>query len=205
MREFTNQQRKTKITNLEFGFNITVNKSPKVLIDKHILMYDLKDHNRKHNYRGKGSYKEFEKTDYSIKIYDKGKQYSILSENLLRIELKIIGSRYLNKMGISNLNQLGEYAFRSLFGAFLNHFNKIMIVDSLKAPKDIREDQMILFKNCTNPNHWSNINTIEKKETYRDLIKLIKKFNLNKIHAVLREDIITKYHHLMNLKSLQSA
>ncbi|GAA4932862.1 hypothetical protein GCM10023314_01570 [Algibacter agarivorans] len=194
----------TIITNLEFGFNITVNKDPKILINKHILMYDLKDHNRKLNYRGKGSYKEFEKTDYSLKLYDKGKQYLVIDKNLLRVELKITGSRYLHKMGIINLNQLGNYAFKSLFSAFLNHFNKIMIVDSLKAPEGVREDQIFLFKNCINPNHWSNIKSEEKKETLRDFIKLIKKYNQNKIHSVLRDDIIKKYYLLMNIKSLQN-
>ncbi|MFH6767527.1 hypothetical protein V8G56_02170 [Gaetbulibacter aquiaggeris] len=195
----------TKITNLEFGFNITVNKSPKLLIDKHILMYDLKDHNSKHNYRGKGSYKEFEKSDYSFKVYDKSKQYLLIDKNILRMELKIISSRYLKSMGIINLNQLGYYAFKSLFGAFLNHFNKIMIVDSLKAPDGVRDDQMILFKNCINPNHWNSIETIEKKETRKEFIKLIRKYNQNKVHASLRDDIIKKYYLLMDLKSSQCA
>ncbi|MCF1420443.1 hypothetical protein [Mangrovimonas futianensis] len=194
-------KKETKITNLEFGFNITVSKNPKLLLDEHILMFDLKDHNRKHNYKGNGSYKEFERTDYKIKIYDKGKQYSILDRNLLRVELKIIASRYLNRLGIINLNQLGNYAFKSLFEAFLTHLNKLTIVDSLKAPEDIRIDQRILFDYCINPNHWSRIGTQEKKETLRELKKLIKKYHLNKTHCVLRDDIITKYLFLMDIKS----
>lgn len=194
---------KTKLTNLEFGFNITVIEKPKQLIEKNILMLDLKDHNRRHNYRGKGSYKEFEKTDYSLKLYDKGKQYKLLDKNLLRIELKITSSRYLKKLGIINLNHLGYYAFNGLFEALLKHFNNIMIVDSIKAPKGIREDQMILFKNCINPNHWNGLHAKEKKETYREFVKIMKKYNQNTIHSNLRDSIINKYHLLMNIKSLQ--
>lgn len=198
-------KQETKITNLEFGFNITVNISPKLLIDRHVLMLDLKDHNIKNNYRGNGSYKEFKKTDYSLKIYDKGKQYSILDENLLRIELKITSSRYLHKIGIINLNQLGNDTFKYLFKVFLSHFDKLMIVDSLNPPEGLRTDQMILYKLCINPNHWSSIETKEKKETRKEFVKLIKKYNQNKIHTVLRDDITMKYHLLMDSKSLQYA
>ena len=195
----------TKITNLEFGFNIPIQMNIKTLIESHIIMYDLKDHNRKHNFRGRGSYKEFEKTDYALKVYDKGKPNFILNKNILRMELKITGSRYLKKLGIVNLNQLGVHAFKDLFRAFLTHYNKLMIVDSLKAPKGIREDQLILFKNCINPNHWSEINTLEKKETRREFNKLIKKYGHNVFHSALRDKIYGKYKLLMNLKSLQSA
>jgi hypothetical protein len=188
----------TKITNLEFGFNIEVTKSPKLIINNHVLMYDFKDHNRKHSYRGKGSYKEFEKTDYRIKVYDKSKQYSLLDNDILRIELKIVNSRYIQKLGVFNLNQLGKNTFKTLFNCFLTHFNKLMIIDSLNAPKGIRADQMILFKFCINPNHWDSINTIEKKESKREFNKIIKKYNHIKTHTVLRDSIITKYKLLMN-------
>lgn len=188
----------TKITNLEFGFNLEVTKSPKLIIDNQVLMYDFKDHNRKHNYRGKGSYKEFEKTDYSIKVYDKSKQYSLLDYNILRMELKIINSRYLHKMGIINLNQLSRNTFKTLFSCFLTHFNKLMIVDSIKAPKDIRDDQMFLFKMCINPNHWNSIDAKEKKETKRDFKKIMNKHKHNKTQSILRESITTKYKLLIN-------
>ncbi|GAA3623050.1 hypothetical protein [Flavivirga jejuensis] len=189
---------KTKITNLEFGFNIEVNRSPKSIIDYQILMYNFQDHNRNHNYRGKGSYKEFEKTDYSIKVYDKSKQYLLLDKRLLRIELKIVNSRYLKKIGIVNLNQFGKSTFKTLFNCFLIHFNKLMIVDSIMAPKGIRDDQMFLFKMCVNPNHWNSIDNIEKKETKREFIKLIKKYNHDKTHSLLRDIIINKFKILMS-------
>lgn len=191
---------KTKITNLEFGFNIEVNKSPKLLIDNKVLMYDFKDHNSKHNYRGKGSYKEFQMTDYSLKVYDKSKQYELLDRNILRMELKIINSRYLRKLGIINLNQLGEHAFNSLFKAFLSHFNKLLIVDDLNPPQNIRTDQMILYKLCINPNHWKNMNRKEKLESKREFNKIMTKQNHNKTHSFLRDNIMIKYKLLKNEK-----
>ena len=191
----------TKITNLEFGFNIEIKQSPKSIIDNQVLMYDYLDHNKNHNYRGKGSYKEFVKTDYSIKIYDKSKQYRISHKNILRIELKMINSRYIQRMGIFNLNQLGKGAFKALFNVFLSHFNKLMIIDSLDAPQGIRIDQIVLFQGCTSPNYWSNLCTKEKTEPKKEFKKLIEKNNHNKTQTLLRNRIIEKYKLLINENS----
>lgn len=192
---------KTKITNLEFGFNIETKQSPKSIIDKQLLMYNYLDHNRNHNYRGKGSYKEFEKTDYSIKVYDKSKQYKISHKNILRIELKMINSRYIQRMGVFNLNQLGKGAFKTFFNAFLSHFNKLMIVDSLDAPQGIRTDQIVLFQGCTSPNYWKKLSAKQKIEPKKEFKKIIEKNNHNKTHALLRNRIIRKYKLLINENS----
>lgn len=192
---------RTKITNLEFGFNLETEQNPKSIIEKQILMYDYLDHNSNHSYRGKGCYKEFVKTDYSLKIYDKSKQFLIADKNILRIELKMTMSRYIQNKGVFNLNQLGKGAFRTFFRAFLNHFNKLMIVDSLNPPTGIRIDQTVLYQGCISPNHWKSLNAKEKNESKKEFKKIIEKSNHDKTHIVLRNKIIKKYKLLLNENS----
>ena len=79
-------ENKTSLTNLEFGFNIDIDKNPQEVLDYNVLMYKIKNHNRDDKFDGKGDYKEFKTTDYSIKIYNKSKQYTLKDKNIIRIE-----------------------------------------------------------------------------------------------------------------------
>ncbi|MCB0463365.1 MAG: hypothetical protein R2816_02880 [Flavobacteriaceae bacterium] len=187
----------TRITNLEYGFNLECDFDPKELVEKLALMYNYKDHNRKHRFNGKGYYKEFEMTDYSLKIYDKSKQYNLADKKLTRIELKIIKARCLSSLGIVTLQEMTNHTFRGLFKRFLYCFNRILIIDSLKPPKDVRIDLMVLFTTCTNPNLWESLSYEDKLSQKRDFKKLIKKYSYDKVHTQLRDKILSKYHKLI--------
>lgn len=71
------QPERTKITNLEFGFNLEVDKDPQIIIDQNVLMFDFKTHNRNIKFKGNGDFKEFQRTDYLFKAYNKSKQYGV--------------------------------------------------------------------------------------------------------------------------------
>ncbi|MFL0127218.1 hypothetical protein V2625_06605, partial [Tenacibaculum maritimum] len=66
---------KVKVTNLEFGINIKVEQNIEKLLGHYILMYNYKAPNINEKFYGKGDYLEFKTTDYSLKIYNKSKQY----------------------------------------------------------------------------------------------------------------------------------
>lgn len=187
----------TRITNLEYGFNIECDFDPKELVEKLAIMYNFKDHNRKQRFNGKGYYKEFEMTDYSLKIYDKSKQYNLVDKKLTRIELKITKARCLSRLGIKTLCEMTNNAFKDLFKRFLHCFNRILIIDSLKPPKGIRIDQIVLFSTCTNPNEWMDLNYNDKLSQKRDFKKLIKKYSYDKIQTQLRDRILNKYYELI--------
>src|SRR5690606_29797565 len=119
-------------------------------------------------------------------------------KSILRIELKMTTSRYIQGKGVFNLNQLGKGAFKTFFKAFLNHFNKLMIVDSLNPPKGVRVDQTVLYQGCISPNYWNNLSTNEKAESKKEFKKIIEKYNHNITHTFLRNRIIEKYKLLTN-------
>ena len=121
----------TSITNLEFGFNLEVTKDPKLIIDNNLLMNNFKSPNKNLKFVGRGDYKEFQLTDYSLKIYNKSKQYK-KDKNILRVELKITRKRRLEDLGINKLEDLlDSRAYLRLFEVLIAKFEGLMILMTL--------------------------------------------------------------------------
>ena len=190
----------TKITNLEFGFNILVDEDIKNILDR-TIMYNFENHTRKETFRGQGYFKEFCKTDYSIKIYNKSKQYKI-QHNILRVELKITRSRLLNKLGVYCLADLNKTSYKSLFAAFLERFDKLLIVDTLRLVNEKHWADKDLLKDGTNPNFWvdiknretRNVNAHRKEKFKRLLNDNYSSVTQNKI----RNSLIAKFYELID-------
>lgn len=192
----------TKITNLEFGLNIEIDKNPKDIIDNHILMYNFIPPNRDEKFEGKGDFLEFQMTDYNLKIYNKSKHYN-LDKNILRVELKIKRSRYLEKhFGISTLKDLDRKRFNLLFKKLLEHYDKLLIVDGLSLNEDSRLDENVLFSNGINPNYWRNFksnNTVKSQNKFNnEFQKLLKSKGMLKSKAMIKKLLKEKYRELMN-------
>lgn len=95
----------TKITNLEFGFNLKLDHSAKDIIEKNILLYKNKTH---YVFEDKKDFvlKKFKSGNHLFKIYDKGRQNG-LDYELLRIELKYTSKELqARKFGINTLYDL---------------------------------------------------------------------------------------------------
>lgn len=191
----------TSLTNLEFGFNIDVSKNPQDIIDFTLLMYRNKHHYRDDKFCGKGDFKEFKTTDFSLKIYNKSKQYQ-LKEHKLRIEMKITSKRYLQKLGIFKLEDLNEIeVIYRLYERLLKEFNELAIVDEfylLNLPK-ADKDNLVKF---TNPNYWKQLKKEKSLKVYnrlkRDFNSLIENHNLNKTKSEILENIEYKFQELLN-------
>lgn len=191
----------TSITNLEFGFNLEIEKNPKIIIDNNVLMYSFKAPNKNLKFSGNGDYKEFQLTDYRIKIYNKSKQFK-LGTNILRIELKITRKRLLQQLDIYSLEDLLNYnSYLRLFEFFREKFESLMIIDEFDTDLIPESDYNKLLR-YTNPNYWITIKDKKSpKVIYRlksDFNKLLNKHNLLKIKGELREKLNSKFIELLN-------
>jgi len=183
---------------LELGFNLKVDFNPQTFVDDNLLMYDYRSHNKDLK---KGDYKEFIKTDFNIKIYNKSKHFN-LKEHILRIELKITKKRFLQKLDIYTLEDLlCKNKLCAIFNVLQKEFEKVIIVDNfegLEIPiKDIEK-----LNKYTNPNYW---NRIKKPESYKvqkrlknDFKLILTKYNLDTIKKDLQYKLIYKFEELMN-------
>ncbi|SFE42975.1 hypothetical protein [Flavobacterium xueshanense] len=193
-------EKDTSITNLEFGFNLVVEKDPKLIIDSNLLMNNYKSPNKNLKFLGRGDYKEFQLTDYNIKFYNKSKQFK-LGTHVLRIELKITRKRFLQKLDIYSLEDLMyNWTYVKLFEDFIDKFEGLMIVDEFDADLIPEKDYNKLIK-YTNPNYWISIKGKSPKVIYRlkkDFNILLNKYDLLKTKNELREKLESKFIELLN-------
>ena len=196
----------TKITSLEFGVNIELEENPQGIIDRKILMYDFKPPNRNQKFRGKGDYLEFEMTDYSLKVYNKSKQYRLKNRYIMRFELKISRSRYLKKLGISTLQDLNIEAFERLYTELVKNIDKLLIVDEISPPIGLKMHDRVLFQNLTNPIYWRKLRENEsynvRSRYKRNIHKMISDNNLGETKTRLLLKIEEKYFQLIDCDKL---
>ncbi len=192
---------KTKVTNLEFGFNIQLNKDPQKIIDRNVLMYRHSSHSKNLKFSGRGDFKEYEMTDYSVKVYNKSKQYKT-KNHIMRIEVKILMKRILERFGVFTLDDLKDkIKIKRLFSFFLTQFNNLLIIDDFNDNHSIPISVKNKLNRYTNPIYWKT-NFDYKPDRIRkmhvnQLNKLIKKYKLDSLRNELLLKIIAKYDELL--------
>lgn len=186
---------KTSINALEMGFNIEVEHEPQIYIDENILMYDLKDHNID-RLKSQGDFKRFDRTDYSLKIYNKSRQFNT-SKNILRIEIKIISKRLLHKLKVYKIEDMNDFiVLEGIFQFLLTKFEKVIIVDKVDE-NSISPIILEKINKYTNPNYWKRIKTEKSYKAIatlkKDFNQLLFKYHLNSLKNKLREKLHEKF------------
>jgi hypothetical protein len=200
--EFSIDPQRTYITNLEFGMNIVLDNDPQELIAKRLLMFNFKNHNKDLKFRGKGDFKQYDKSDYSIKIYNKSKQYE-QAQFILRVEVKFTMKRILRKLGVRTLADLTNVGvLHNLFDFLMQQFEKLVIVDDFYKREDIPIKDVTRLIMFTNPNYWMNMSNKSpriRERLIREYKRLIKRYKLNKTKNQLRDALCNKFFELMRV------
>jgi hypothetical protein len=191
-----NIEKGTSLTNLEFGFNIVVPMDPKIILENNILMNNYKAPNKDLKFSGSGDYKEFQLTDYRIKIYNKSKQYK-LNTNILRVEIKIIKKRLLQQLEIYCLEDLlDKGTLEGLFQLFMDKFESLNIIDNFDLDTIPEKDYDKLNK-YTNPNFWIRIKTEKSPKVIcrlkKDFTNLLNKYDLLENKNEIRKKLNSKF------------
>ncbi len=183
----------TIIENLECGLNINTIHTPATILHRNLIVWSDMAPSKNKSFDGKGKYIEFEKSQYSIKIYDKGKQ-SEQPDHILRFEYKSIKNEYIRKIGIRTLNDLLD---KDKIQLVMNHlyetFSFSVIVDDL-SPETITDPRdKEIFIRGTNPMTWTMFECDSKgrkaKERFnKALDHILDKYNLDTI----KKEIDTK-------------
>lgn len=192
----------TKITNLEFGLNIQLSFDPQIFLSRNLIMFNFKDHSRNEKFGSKGDFKEFKRSDYSLKIYNKTKHYQELNPpvNLLRVEVKITRSRVLAQLGIYCLKDLYDQdTYLKLMNYLMERFKKLLILDTGVMESVFRNGDLAFFKDFTNPNYWIDLENRykgDKNKLYKiraGCIELIKKEGLDSTKKLLEDLLWEKF------------
>ncbi|MFC0428927.1 hypothetical protein [Chryseobacterium scophthalmum] len=190
-----------KVTNLEFGLNIRTSLSPKQMLENNFLMFNFDEFNQKDAFGGKGAYKQYNRNEYYVKMYDKGLQYR-LPYNLLRVEIKITDSKMLKKrFGIHLVRDIFEKSrLELLFKWLLACFDEINIIDNL-ATQEIRGEEKTVLELGKSPHYWREIKNSKSSTYYYNLrskyIELLEKYQLYTIKQELRNLLVAKFQSLI--------
>lgn len=171
------------LQNLETGFNITTPFNPALFING--LLY----HNGKTpNIEFQGNKKEFEHSNYSIKIYNKGQQF-LLPYNILRIEIKYKKSKEFKSFGIETLSDINSNSLQNAFNAILKRLNEIIYFDctiNSNTLKGLNKNKLEQYKQL---NYWND--EIDKNQRLRQ------KNNLQDIIDAYSENLREQIRHLL--------
>ena len=191
---------KTRITNLEFGLNINVPIPAEQIIMENVLMHKYGTHNNLREYNGKGCLKQFDHSNYVIKIYDKAKQYK-LKDNLLRFEIRFTKSKLLNQLEVFNINSLkNKQVLEKLMTYLLNRFDELQIVDAIPLDTTWTDSKIEFYHRGVSSAYWQHIRTKSYSTISRRKLKwniFLEEHNLLKTKSHLRSNLVQKFKYLI--------
>ena len=189
-----------RITNLEFGINIEVPRPPMDIIKENILMHKYHIHKSLNTYNGNGYLKQFNHTNYIIKVYDKGKQYG-LGRNLLRFEIRFTKSKLLNQLMVYNLQSLkNKEVLKNLMSYLIKRFDEMQIVDEAECNL-LDSNGQVFYDQCSSYVYWQQV----KKKSYTTISRkkkcwetFLEEKDLLTTKKLLRLKLVDKFKYLIN-------
>ncbi|MEC5395818.1 hypothetical protein [Bergeyella sp. RCAD1439] len=193
-----------KLTNLEFGVNVTLPFDPQKVLNN-LLFYQDKEFTKSIT---AGNFREVEKTQYFVKIYDKYRQYNDddievtivknIQPNTFRFEMKYRKMQKLNDIGITYLTDLLDTEkMEQLKYRLLECFDEVYFYDFTMRTDKMNKREKEAIKDYCNPNFWSNIeDRVERFKNKRDYNKIVVKHSQN-IKAKISNLIAEKWDELL--------
>jgi hypothetical protein len=130
-------------------------------------------------------------SQYSVKIYDKGKQYD-LPYNLMRYELRFTKMSIVKSKGVKNLNSLKVNKIAIDLGSLLiNSWDNVLICDNNINIRDkkIKPKHRRMLRDGINPRYWEQLKEKDKREfNYQRTVfkQLVKKYGID-LHNQIKE------------------
>lgn len=204
----------SRLNNLEFGVNVVLPFEPKIVLDR-LITHKGEPFTREVE-EGK-IYYQCKRSQFIIKIYDKGLQYQQVS-NILRFELKVLKMQFFKTKGIevSVLADLLNDGIYPKFGGVLKaYFDEILFDESINL-KDLNATERDIYLRGQNPKTWitdnrtanqqkelqrlkeSFLKVLEKYRTGENFVKIVsdriefKCFELSEIYRVSEEEKTTE-------------
>lgn len=191
-----------RLTQLEFGLNVEVPIPAEELIKNNFIFHQQALHSHSMTFDGKGEYKQFDHSNYYIKVYDKAKQYKI-DKHILRFEIKYKKNKGFNKFWIHNLLDLKNLeCLKMLMDDLLMRFDELTIIDDFDANYPMPKTNLKQLNTYTSYNYWEK--SFKRKDRNKkalvldDFQKLLEKNNLLTTKKLIREKLVDKFNELIN-------
>lgn len=189
---------KFNLKNIEVGVNICLPFRTSFVLNN-TLFHGIKRFKDEKVNKGKGNYRVATHDRYTIKIYDKGLQFS-LPYDLLRFEIHFSRMADLKKYGITTLNDLRDRTnLGYLKKELLNKFDEVFLFDWTIDESMIKPLPKDFYK-WRLPSYWidelNKSNRLKRKKAYS---KIIGEYS-NKMKELIRGLIEQKINELIDTK-----
>jgi hypothetical protein len=136
-------------------------------------------------------------SQYSLKIYDKGRQNN-LPINLMRYEVRFTKMTIIKNRGVENLNSLKiKEVVSNLIAVLINSWDNVLIYDNSINLKDrkVKPKHRRILMSGNNPKYWEQLKEKNKREfNYQRKVfkQLVKKYGTN-LHTQIKEMVKTEW------------
>jgi hypothetical protein len=196
-KKFNLDLRNCTLVNLEVGANVIP-----VISSKDLLKYLFLHHRKDFRYGDfkNGTYKQASYREYYLKAYDKAQQYGLQNE-LFRFEVKMVTSRFINKLGVKSLEDLLIPNNLVIIGNFmLKCWRETLQWDPTISKYYLTGSAKDQLAKWSNPNYWSEL-AGDKKEYRNRFSREVKKYRHFQAHA--SENIQNQMERILYLKLIE--
>ena len=184
------------LRNLEFGINLRLGFPARRLIRSIVCLGN--DPFEQMNIRRMDLGRWCDRTEYRVKIYDKGRQSNLKVNDLVRIELAVKRMRYLSRFGIRSLDDLTDPRKVSQLGDHLaGVFSQIILYDHGINRNQLTPRERERLAYFLNPNYWQGL---ERKKRYKKRLRfeaLKSKYSASDLQKDIAILIVKKWEYLV--------
>lgn len=138
------------------------------------------------------------RSDYQIKVYDKGKQQGWKRRDLLRVEVKVLKMRKLERFGIATLADLTDPAKVAPLGEWLAGFvaDLVFIEPGSIDESQLTERELLDLERWMNPTRWEGWKPQQRKRQKTRLSAFFDKYAKSNLQNKLCQAIIETWEYL---------
>lgn len=189
------------LENIEFGVNITTSTPAKHIIKSIVSNGSRKFAEMNVKKIGLGKVCGNQKSDYELKIYDKGRQAGTNRTNILRIEVKVKKMRFFKSYGINTLNSLLSKEKTGILGQILaDLWKNIIYYDGSIDESRLNTTELLQLKDYQNPIFWENITHKSRYRERANFDSLVNKYSQTTEQTDIEKLILDKWKRLVNGK-----
>lgn len=186
------------IQNLEFGVNIDTLFNPYEFCES-VIAHKGRPFSQ---FQTNGMQIGFQcyRSQYAVKVYDKGKQY-LKNENKLRFEIKTNKMVLVKSSGITRLSDLSNKNNLIALGNILQSaFKDLIITDHINEAKLTKNERRI-FNQCINPKIWGKFNKNDRYYKRKQFNNIVEKHGTNQWKKTVAQKLDEKWRMLLVLQT----
>ena len=189
--------------NVEYGVNISPPLSTKLVLNN-LVSFKGRPFDAMHRTQGKSIGKDCYNQRYAVKIYDKGKQCQ-LTNDLLRVEVKVLKMEQLKNAGIETLSDLLDIDKLQQLGLNLRAtFDDLLYYDTSINLDELKPRERQILMDWRNPAYWVELKE-SKPKTYdyqrRRFREITAKYSKDNQQKKISELVTEKWNELLIVDS----